>query len=267
MKPSEIFAVRGLSVVVTGGANGIGSAFAEAMADNGASVTLFDLDADAAAATAERLRAKGGRVEWIQLDLTDRAALAAAFDQVAAREGRVDVLFANAGITAGPGFLNGEWQRDPAGAIEAIPHDLWARVQRVNLKAVFSAIQCAVPHMKRGGGGRIIATSSTASMRVSPAVGLAYGVTKAGLNQMVRQLAVELARFDIRVNAILPGPFKTRITTPEMLAAFNRASPMGRAADLHEIEGLALWLASNASSFVTGGLFPIDGGLLLGKAD
>ena len=267
MKATELFSVRDLSVVVTGGANGLGSAFARAMADNGAQVTLFDLDGEAAAAKANELGRNGGATDWLQLDLTNKAALAAAFATVMKRRGKLDVLFANAGIVAGPGFLNGDWQRAPAGAIENIPLDLWRQVQNVNLKATFSAIQASVPYMKQNGGGRIIVTSSTASLRVSPAVGVAYGVTKAGLNQLVRQLAVELASLSIRVNAILPGPFQTRITTPEMQAAFNRASPVGRAAELHEIEGLALLLASNASNFMTGGLYPIDGGLLLGKVD
>lgn len=267
MKAEALYRVSHKVVVVTGGANGLGFAMARAMADNGARVIIVDIDRASAEMAAGELRERGGNVAVEAVDLSDGTALRPLFDRIAANEGGIDVVFANAGITAGPGFLTPFGERDPAGAIEAIPNDLWQRVLAVNLHGVFKTIQAAVPHLKKRGGGRIVVTTSTASTKTSPAVGTPYVATKAAIAHLVRQLALELARFRITVNAIQPGPFQTRITTPELLPLFEAGSPSHRVGQPHEIEGLALFFASDASSYVTGAQYNIDGGQLLGRAD
>lgn len=267
MKAEQLYRVSHKVAVVTGGANGLGFAMTRALADNGARVVIFDVDRAAIDKTVAELTARGGSVRGAVVDLTDDKTIGAAFAEVAARDGGLDVVFANAGIAAGPGFLGSDGSRDDAGAIENIPLDLWQQVLAVNLHGVFKTIQAAVPHLKARGGGRIVVTTSTAATKTSPGVGTPYLATKAAAAHLVRQLGLELARFGITVNAIQPGPFETRITTPELLPLFKQSSPSHRIGRLEEIEGVALFFASDASSFVTGAQYNIDGGQLLGRAD
>jgi len=267
MKAKALFDIAGATAVVTGGAAGLGLAFAEVLAANGARVTILDVDRDALDRAVEALSALGEPARGMRADVTDAAALGEAMTRATAATGRLDVVFANAGITAGPGFLTVEGRREPAGAIEAIPVELWERVIATNLTGVFNTIRAAVPAMKAQGSGRIIATASIAGLRPSAVVGTPYMVAKAGVLHLVRQAALELARYGIRVNAIAPGPFLTRITSPGLKAIWEKALPLGRVATTDDIKGLALFLASPASSYVTGAQFTIDGGSLLGRAD
>jgi NAD(P)-dependent dehydrogenase (short-subunit alcohol dehydrogenase family) len=266
MKAAELFDVAGLAAVVTGGSGGIGRAYAEAMLDNGAKVRLLDRDGKALDGVVAGLKAKGA-VDGRVVDVTDRARLAAAIDEAARAFGRLDVVFANAGIDAGSGFLDLDGARDPMGAIENIPVELWDRVIDTNLKSVLTTIQAAVPHMKRQGGGRIVVTASIGGLRPAAIIGTAYGVSKAAVLHLVRQSALELIRYNILVNAILPGPFQTGLTTPGLEEAFRRSSPMHRIGSTEEIQGLALFLASPASRYVSGTHMVIDGGAMLGRAD
>ncbi|HWK45936.1 MAG TPA: SDR family NAD(P)-dependent oxidoreductase [Stellaceae bacterium] len=266
MRSADLFDVRDLVCIVTGGAGGIGRAYAEAMLDNGARVRLLDRDPDRLDAVVGMLRDRG-EVDGTAVDVTDRAALRRAIDETASHLGRLDVVFANAGIDAGPGFLTLDGTRDEAGAIETLPDGLWDRVIATNLTSVLTTIQASVPHMKRQGGGRIIATASIGGLRPSAIIGTPYGIAKAAVNHLVRQAALELARYKILVNAILPGPFLTPLTTPELEATFARGSPSHRVAATEEIQGLALFLASPASRYVTGTHMVIDGGAMLGRAD
>jgi NAD(P)-dependent dehydrogenase (short-subunit alcohol dehydrogenase family) len=267
MLAKALFNVAGLSAVITGGATGIGYAYAEAMVANGASVTLVDIDRDAVDAAVAGLGKWGAPVSGSIADVTDSTALHNAIAAVAARTGRLDVVFANAGITAGPGFLTTDGaSRDAGGAIETIAPSLWDKVLATNLRSVFTTIRSCVGPMKAQGGGSIVATTSIAGLRPSAVVGTPYMVAKAGAAHLVRQAALELAAYGIRVNAIAPGPFATRITSPGLHATWSRALPVGRVASADEIKGLALFLASPASAYVTGAQFVIDGGSLLGWA-
>jgi NAD(P)-dependent dehydrogenase (short-subunit alcohol dehydrogenase family) len=272
MKIAQLFDVSGLATIVTGGASGIGLACAEAMSDNGARVTLLDANAESMTAAVVKLKSRGGDVRGAAVDVTDRASLHRAFDETVAHYGRLDVVFANAGISGGPGFLNQDRSRDADRAIESIPEETIDRLLDVNYKSIFSTIQAAVPHMKRGGGGRIIVTSTISTIKTEIFVGMPYVMSKAGLMQLVRQAALELAAHKILVNAMAPGPFVTNIgggrlrdgATQEFFARQNPMHRMGRPED---IQGLALFLASPASAYITGEQIVVDGGTTLGIAD
>ena len=261
----DMFDVQGKSVIVTGGASGLGRAYAEVMADNGARVCIFDLDPDRLEAVVAEMSGKGADVWGQAVDVSDRARMASAFDGVAERQGRIDVVFANAGIDAGPGFLSTEGQRIPEGAIDVLDDHHWDKVIAVNLSAVYTTVKHAARHMKQTGGGRIIVTSSIAAQINEAIVGTPYMPAKAGVDHFVRQMAMELGVFGILVNCISPGPFMTniaggRLKIPADRKAFENQSLIGRIGDPEDIKGLALYLASPCSSYVTGAQLVIDGG-------
>jgi NAD(P)-dependent dehydrogenase (short-subunit alcohol dehydrogenase family) len=159
MKIAELFDVRGLATIVTGAASGIGYAYAEAMADNGARVAMLDIDRAGLAHAVGKLKAKGGDVRGAVVDVTDRPALRASFDEAARAFGRLDVLFANVGIDSAPGFLSMAGERTIDGAFENVSDERWDKVIATNFTSVFTSIGAAVPHMKKNRqGGRIIVT-------------------------------------------------------------------------------------------------------------
>jgi NAD(P)-dependent dehydrogenase (short-subunit alcohol dehydrogenase family) len=263
----EMFDVRGKSVIVTGGASGIGRAYAEVMADNGARVCIFDIDGVRLGEVADGMRDAGGDVWGQAIDVSDRAAMGSAFDAVAERHGRIDVVFANAGIDAGPGFLSPEGKRIPEGAIDLLDDHHWDRVIEVNLTSVYTTVKHAARHMKATGGGRIIVTSSIAAQINEVIVGTPYMPAKAGVDHFVRQMAMELGAYGILVNCISPGPFMTNIAGGRLKIAadrkaFESQSLIGRIGDTEDIKGLALYLASPCSSYVTGSQIVIDGGAM-----
>ena len=206
MKQADLFDVRGHVAVVTGAASGLGLAYFEVLAENGATVIMVDLNIVELAKHAARLAAAGYAIEPATLDVADIDALRAAIDDAARRHGRLDILFANAGISAGPGTLMTD-----AGAIDRFDPSLFRRALDVNLTATVMAMRFAVPHMKARASGSIVATASIAGIRSEPMVGYGYIASKAAVINVVRQAAVELAPWNIRVNAIAPGPFVTNI--------------------------------------------------------
>jgi NAD(P)-dependent dehydrogenase (short-subunit alcohol dehydrogenase family) len=276
MKIKQLFDVEGHGVVVTGGASGLGLAFTEALADNGARVTMLDADARRLADECARLRAAGYAVRGEVVDVSDHPALDRAIDAAVAAHGRLDVVFANAGIDSGPGFI-GNWvgterPRNPEGALENYTDERWNRVIDVNLTGIFATLRSAARIMKPQRSGRMIVTSSVASFQCEPAIGSAYMAAKAGVTHLTRCVALELAAYGITVNAIAPGFFVTNIggghaKHPAVQQAMAKVLPMHRVGFPDDIKGLALFLASPASAYLTGQQIAIDGGWTLGAAD
>jgi NAD(P)-dependent dehydrogenase (short-subunit alcohol dehydrogenase family) len=269
MRTLDQFDIKGRSALVTGGASGLGLAYAEAMAEAGASVTIADIDRDGAEREATRLRAVGYSVRAATLDVVDRAATTQVFTDHAAAFGGLDIAFANAGIDPGAGYWNPAGHRNADGQIDTLDPARWDRTIAINLTGVFNTVREAVRLMKRARKGSIIATSSIAALINEPIVGTAYMPAKAGVAHFVRHMAMELAEYRIRVNAIAPGPFVTNIgngwlNDPVVRAAFDVKVPLGRMAEPYQIKPLALYLASDASSYVTGSQIVIDGGFMVG---
>ena len=275
-KISELFNVAGYGAVVTGGASGIGLALTEALAGNGARVTLLDIHQQRIESEIKRLRGAGLDVRGKVLDVTDHEALDAAVDEAAKEYGRLDVVCANAGIDSGVGFV-GSWvgserQRVLEGALENYTDERWNRVIDINLNGIFATVRVAARHMKPRKSGRIIITTSLAATHIEPAIGSAYMAAKAGSAHFMRAAALELAGYNITVNAIAPGFIVTNIGgghahNPDTQKAVGKVIPMHRVGLPEDLEGLALFLASPGSGYITGQEIIIDGGWGLGTAD
>lgn len=276
IKISDLFSVDGYGVVVTGGASGIGLGYAEALASNGARVTLLDIHAQRVENETKRLCDAGLDIRGVVADVTDHKALDDAIDEAAQVYGRLDVVFANAGIDPGVGFL-GAWAgeerpRPTEGALENYTDERWNRVIDVNLNGVFATVRTAARHMRPRKSGRIIVTTSLASVRIEPAIGAAYMTAKAGAAMFTRNAALELAAYNITVNAIAPGFIITNIgdghgLDPEKQKAVAKMVPVHRVGWPRDFYGLALFLASHASDYITGQEIIVDGGWCLGIVD
>jgi NAD(P)-dependent dehydrogenase (short-subunit alcohol dehydrogenase family) len=262
----RIFDVRGLRAVVTGAASGLGLAMAEVLADCGARVTLADVDAERLEAETAALAERGAAVRSFVVDVSDESRVRTLMDDVVSAEGGIDVVFANAGLAAVPGFAVEGGQ-----GIAAVELSDWSTVLGVNLNGVLFTMKHAAAVMKRQRSGRIVVTSSNAGLRPEPEVCYGYVASKAAILNVVRQAALELASYGVLVNAICPGPFKgtrigggvTEAPTPDMERMWARTVPLGRMGRTEELKGLVLLLASPASSFMTGAAYLIDGGTLV----
>jgi len=271
----DLFSVRGQVALVTGGASGLGYAFSSILADAGATVIIADLDDEGLFAAVDSLaepaqaagRAGGDRsgpplISGRTLDVSDAAATRALVDDIVATHGKIDIAFANAGIGRGAS------PRVAAGSLDEMSMTDYDTLLSVNLHGVVHTAQAAARHMKRQRSGSIVTTASTAGLRNDPFVAYSYTIAKAAVVNFTKQAAHDLARWGVRVNAIAPGPFQTHIggkgpVTPEANATWSAVVPLGRMGNPQEIRGLALLLASPAGSFMTGGVYPIDGGALL----
>lgn len=276
MSPTELFDVTGFGVIVTGGASGLGLAYGEALAAHGAHVTLIDLDRDGLERHVDQLVGAGLDVRGAVADVTDHDALDRVIDEAAETHGRLDVAFANAGIDPGVGFVGawagGQRPRVEEGALERYTDERWNRVIDINLNGIFATARAAARHMRPRRFGRIIVTTSLAATKVEPAIGAAYMTAKAGARHLMHTIALELAAYGITANAIAPGFFVTNIGgghahNPDTQAAIAKDIPMHRVGQPDDIKGLALFLASPASEYITGQEIVIDGGWGLGVAD
>ena len=262
----RLFDVRGTRAIVTGAASGLGFAMAEVLAECGARVTLADVNAERLEGSTAALTERGGQARSFVVDVSDEGRVHALVEDVVAAEGGLDVVFANAGLAAVPGFAVEGGQR-----LETVQRADWDKVLGVNLNGVLFTMKHAAAVMRRQGSGRIVVTSSNAGLRPEPEVCYGYAASKAAILNVVRQAALELAPHGVLVNAICPGPFKgtligggvTENPTPELEHMWARTVPLGRMAVPEELKGLVLLLASPASSFMTGAAYLIDGGTMV----
>ncbi|WXL24935.1 SDR family NAD(P)-dependent oxidoreductase [Ectopseudomonas mendocina] len=246
------FALTGKTILVTGASSGIGAHLARVASQAGANVVLTARRVDRLEQLASDIHWLGGQSLVVQMDVTNRDSVEAAFDAAEAHFGYVDVVLNNAGI--------GNGQR----ALELSEED-WRSMLATNLDGVWRVAQCAAQRMVKAGlPGSIINTASILGLRQGTGYSH-YSAAKAGVVQLSKSLALELARHRIRVNAIAPGYFKTEINdayfeTEKGQNYVKRAVPMARLGQLQELEGPFLLLASEAGSFITGEVIAVDGG-------
>jgi NAD(P)-dependent dehydrogenase (short-subunit alcohol dehydrogenase family) len=251
MQAAELFDLSGRVALVTGASSGLGTQFARALADNGAAVALVARRADRLVALRDELEERGGRAVAIEADVTDRAAMAHAFDAAEAAFGTVTILVNNAGIAH-------------SGRAIDMPAEEWRKILSVDLDAVFFNAQEAARRMLAAKAqGAIVNVASVLGLAVAKGV-VAYATAKGGVVQLTKALAVELAFKGVRVNAIAPGWFVTEMNDDYLMsdagAALKREIPMGRFGNLGELDGALLLLASNAGSYITGTTIVVDGG-------
>jgi NAD(P)-dependent dehydrogenase (short-subunit alcohol dehydrogenase family) len=242
----------GKVVVITGAAGGIGREAALLFSEEGASVCVADMSAEAGEQTASECR----EAFFQRVDVADPESVEAMYAATAERYGGIDVLYNNAGIMPA----------DDASILDTEP-DAWQRVQDVNTKGVFLCCKFGIPHLLHRGGGSVINVASFVALMGAATSQISYTASKGAVLSLSRELAVEFARRGIRVNAICPGPVETPLLmrlfaeTPGALERRLQHLPMGRLAQAREIAYGALFLASDESSYVNGSTFLVDGGL------
>ena len=242
--------LQGKKAIVTGGTRGIGFAVVQAFLRNGASVALFGSRQETVDKALAALKAENPDWEVIGMapDLTDYAAVDAAFAEVEKAFGRIDILVNNAGISA----------REP---LYDYTPEAFEKMMRLNVSAVFNGCRAVAPRMKAQGGGSIINTSSMVSLYGQPS-GVGYPTSKFAVNGMTRSLARELGRDNIRVNAVAPGVTRTDMVAnlPQEIVQRVRAPiPLGRMGEPEEVANAFLFLASDLASYITGEILQVDG--------
>jgi 2-deoxy-D-gluconate 3-dehydrogenase len=247
-----VFDLNGKVAIVTGGNGGIGLGMARGLAAAGARLVIAARDQTKSRAAVKDLEGRGGEAVAVAVDVADEASVAALVRSVAERWSRIDVLVNNAGINI----------RKPV-------HELalaeWHRVVDTNLTSAFLAAKAVYPVMKAAGGGKIVNIGSMMSI-FGASFAPAYGASKGGIVQLTKSLATAWARDNIQVNAVLPGWIDTDLTrrarqeVPGLNDAVLRRTPAGRWGEIDDMAGIAVFLASPASDFVTGAAIPVDGG-------
>jgi NAD(P)-dependent dehydrogenase (short-subunit alcohol dehydrogenase family) len=251
----ELFSVRGLRVLVTGGSRGIGAMIAEGFLRHGARVWISARKANEVMATAERLSLLGP-CTGVVADLADPAGIETIAAAIEAETDGLDVLVNNAGAV---------W----AERFETFTPDAWDKVMTVNLKSPFFLTQRLYPLLCKAASGsgqrsaRVINVGSIDGLHVPPLETYPYSASKAGMHHMTRTLAARFAADNIRVNCIAPGPFESRMmaaTLATMGDAIRAANPLKRIGTPEDVAGTAIFLAARASDYITGAVIPVDGG-------
>ena len=249
--------VKGLTVLVTGAASGMGRATARVFAAEGANVAVTDLTADGTRTVADEITASGGKAKAWTLDVADRDAIDRVVNEVAAHFGGLDIIVNNAGISVRVAI-------DDDGYDEA-----WAKGLAVMLTAHQRIIRAALPYLRKSKSPRIVNIASTEALGAT-ALHSPYSAAKGGVTSLTRSLAVELGRDGITVNCICPGPIRTAITDriPEDHKAIyaKRRTALGRYGDPEEVAHMTLSLCLPAASFLTGSVIAVDGGLMARNA-
>lgn len=255
MSVSQRFSLQGYASIVTGAATGLGEAMAAALADMGSNIVIADVNRAKAESAADEIRsARGVKVVVVQADVTVPEEGERVVETAMRDFGKIDVLINNAGIV----------RNAPA---EDMAFEDWQDVIRVNLHGVFLMSQHVGRVMIRQRKGSIINISSMSGMIVNtPQCQCAYNASKAGVISLTKSLAAEWAKHAVRVNTIAPGYMKTELTRPffetggELIDRWMQLTPMGRPGTPDELGGIAVYLASDASSYVTGSVITVDGG-------
>ena len=260
MSVLDLFNLTGQVAIVTGGARGLGRQMALALAEAGADVAICDLLEQDGQRTAAELAALGRRSLFGKVDVTRVDEIEAFIGQIVERLGKIDILVNNAGMSSDGLALHEE------------PDDAWRRMIDTNLSSMFYVGKRVAQHMiERGAGGSIINMASINSLVISniaPRHNVPYCVAKAGVAQLTRGMAADWVSYGIRVNAIAPGTMLTAQTAasrkyPEIMERIIANTPMKRYGEEEEIKGLVVYLASPASSFMTGSLVVMDGGMTI----
>ena len=248
--------MTGRVALITGSSRGIGRAIAERMAEAGAKVVISSRKADACEAVAAGIRARGGSAIAHPASISERAALQGLVDRTLSEWGAIDVLVCNAAVN--PYF----------GPLLSITDEAFDKIMASNVRSNLWLCSMVIPGMADRGGGSVIVVSSIAGVKGNTYLG-AYGISKAADLQLVRNLAVEWGPKNVRVNAIAPAIIRTDFARklwedPEVYASATRAYPLRRIGEPDEVAGPAVFLASNAGSFVTGTVLMVDGGMTIG---
>jgi NAD(P)-dependent dehydrogenase (short-subunit alcohol dehydrogenase family) len=251
MMKSMLFDLTGKVGIVTGSGRGLGKTIAIGLAECGAKVVTCSRNITEAEATAKEVRDHGGEAFAIRVDTSARTECQVLIDETLNRYGKLDIMVCNAGVSAYT-------------AAEDVEEGEWNRIMDINLKGYFNCAQLAARQMmKQGSGGSIIMNSSNNSLVGYPGL-MAYSTSKGGVDQMVRSMALEWGSRGIRVNAINPGWMETSMSgvkrDPEKEREIQKLTPMGRRGFARELIGPVVFLASEASSFVTGISLIVDGG-------
>jgi len=249
--------LSGKVAMITGGASGIGKSTAFLFAREGAKVVIADVNTAMAEATVSQIKKAGGESCFVPTDVSNANQVKKAVKTAVDKYGKLDILFNNAAI-------------NPTGSVTEMAEEIWDKEIAVNLKGVFLCAKYAIPEMKRIGGGAIINTASIAGI-LANATNCAYCTSKAGVIMLTKQIAIDYASFNIRVNCICPG----FVQTPMLETFFNaqpdpeasrkavaNIHPIGRIGKPEDIAYGALYLASDEASWVTGAALVIDGGLV-----
>ncbi len=252
MNYQQLFSLKGKTALVTGGARGLGKAMAEALAQVGANIIIADMELASAQQTAKELASFGGRTLGLQVDVTSEEQVRAMVDQIVGEFNELNVVINNAGIC----------QKI---TVEEQSLEDWKKTMDVNVNGVFLVSKYSGKQMKVQGGGSIINMASMSSFIANTEAQCAYNASKAAVDMMTKCMASEWAGNNIRVNAIAPGYMKTEMTKPIFapggeLAHVLDLVPLKRLGEPHELGGLAIYLASDASTFATGSTFIVDGG-------
>jgi NAD(P)-dependent dehydrogenase (short-subunit alcohol dehydrogenase family) len=246
------YGLVGKVCLITGGAQGIGEACARLFLEQGAKVVIVDVDKEKGQALASQLQQQGHEILFLASDIGNKVEVDAVIAQVLAQHGRLDVLVSNAGIFKAAPFLE-------------VSESDFDEVLRVNLKGAFLIGQAAARVMKEKGGGAIVHMSSVNAVMAIPEIA-SYNVSKGGLNQLTRAMALALADDGIRVNAVAPGTIATELASKAVLTsdeARNKIlgrTPMKRLGNPSEVAHVVAFLASDAASYITGEVITVDGG-------